>query len=183
MDKNYKHECEDCKYQVDEDFLELDKARPNCAVVGVYGHSHAALLSYYMLHSLQHRGQEATGITSFYEGENKEVCFATHHAQRLVIDAFSEANLFDKLLLGKMAIGHNRYATTGGNTVHNIQPFNMKYHSGILSVAHNGNLTNTNTLRRELQHKGSIFRTTSDTELFLHLVAHSKKKDTNRASA
>ncbi|NLJ14275.1 MAG: amidophosphoribosyltransferase [Ignavibacteria bacterium] len=180
MDKNYKHECKDCKHQIGEEFLELDKARPNCAVVGVYGHNQAALLSYYMLHALQHRGQEATGITSFYEYENefrkKEVRFATHHAQRLVIDAFSDPNLFDKLLVGKMAIGHNRYATTGGNTVHNIQPFNMKYHSGILSVAHNGNLTNTNTLRRELQHKGAIFRTTTDTELFLHLVAHSKKE-------
>ncbi len=171
--------CKKCSKQFYKAEELNDKARPNCAIVGVYGHPQASLMSYYMLHALQHRGQEATGITSFYEhnDENKtsEMRYATHHSEGLVIEAFAEPNLFN-VLKGNMAIGHNRYATTGGNSIRNIQPFNMKYHTGILAVAHNGNLSNTNTLRRDLQSKGAIFRTTTDTELFMHLIAHSKKK-------
>lgn len=155
---------------------EGDKPRPNCAVVGAFGHPQASLMAYYMLHALQHRGQESAGITSFYKDEKEnEMRYATHRSQGLVLDVFSNPRLFSEHLIGEMAIGHNRYATTGGNTTNNIQPLNMKYHSGILSIAHNGNLCNTNTLRRQLENRGTIFHTTTDTELFLHLIAHSKK--------
>lgn len=172
------NEC-NCQYCAVKDSIASDKANPNCAVVGVYGHPQASLMAYYMLHSLQHRGQESTGITTFYEcttlDNKKEMRYVSHHAQGLVLEAFSNPRIFSHKLIGNMAVGHNRYATTGANTANNIQPLNMRYHSGILSVAHNGNLSNTNTLRRQLQNKGSIFHTSTDTELFLHLIAHSKK--------
>ena len=155
---------------------EIDKAQANCAVVGIYGHPQAALMTYYMLHSLQHRGQEATGITTFYFDEKiGKLNYASHRKKGLVIDTFSYPELFTDVLKGDRAIGHNRYATTGAANGLNIQPLNMKYHRGILAVSHNGNLSNTNTLRKELQEKGAIFHTTTDTELFLHLIAHSKK--------
>ena len=155
---------------------ESDKAQANCAVAGVYGHPQAALMTYYMLHAMQHRGQEATGITSFYHDEKiGKLNYATHRKNGLVLETFSHPELFTDVLKGQMAIGHNRYATTGAANNANIQPLNMKYNRGILAVSHNGNLSNTNTLRRELQAKGAIFHTETDTEMFLHLIAHSKK--------
>ncbi len=179
LDNNSKIKAHNYKLHTVSDYVSTDKANPNCAVVGAYGHPQAALMTYYMLHALQHRGQESTGITSFYKYKKsnnlEEKRYASHHAQGLVLDVFSNPKIFTHKLIGDMAIGHNRYATTGANTVNNIQPLNMRYHSGILSVAHNGNLSNTNTLRRQLQKKGTIFHTTTDTELFLHLIAHSKK--------
>ena len=149
----------------------------NCAVVGVYGHPQAALTAYYALHSQQHRGQEAAGITSFYYDETKQkMRYAYNRGEGLVLDVFSDPKYFTDVLKGSSAIGHNRYSTTGSSTRANIQPFNMTYHSGILSLAHNGNLTNTRKLREQLISEGTIFQTTTDSELFMHLIAHSKKK-------
>lgn len=156
--------------------IDIDKARPNCAVVGVYGHPNASIQVYYALHALQHRGQEASGITSIYFDEEKnKKKFAYKRDAGLVLDVFSEPGLLTEILKGDMAIGHNRYSTTGSSSISNIQPFNMIYSSGILSLAHNGNLTNTRTLRKQLIEEGSIFQTTTDSELFLHLIAKSKE--------
>jgi amidophosphoribosyltransferase len=155
---------------------EIDKPHCNCGVVGVFNHPQASVMTYYALHSLQHRGQEAAGITSFYWDETeKKKKFAYNRGEGLVLDVFSDPKLFIDVLKGDSAIGHNRYSTTGASKRANIQPFTMRYHSGILSVAHNGNLTNTRSLWRKLQEEGAIFQTTSDTELFLHLIAHSKQ--------
>lgn len=154
-----------------------DKAHPNCAVVGVYGHPQASILTYYALHALQHRGQEAAGITSVYfDDEKKKKKFAFHRDEGLVLDVFSDPKILTETLKGDMAIGHNRYSTTGSSSKANIQPFNMIYHDGLLSLAHNGNLTNTKTLRDKLQKDGAIFQTTTDSELFMHLIARSKKE-------
>jgi amidophosphoribosyltransferase len=124
---------------------------------------------------MQHRGQEATGITTFFKDKDKYK-YASHKRPGLVLDIFSDPHIFSDKLIGDMAIGHNRYATTGSTLETNIQPLNMKYANGVLALAHNGNLSNTNTLRRSLQSKGAIFHTTTDSELFLHLIAHSKQK-------
>lgn len=154
---------------------EIDKPLCNCGVVGVYNHPHAALMSYYALHALQHRGQEAAGITTFYyDEERKKNRYAYHKGLGLVLDVFSDHDVFEKLK-GTCAIAHNRYSTTGSSSATNIQPFNILYHSGIIALAHNGNLTNTHTLRDKLREHGAIFQTTTDSEIFMHLIAHSKK--------
>lgn len=156
----------------------LDKAYPNCAVVGVFGHPQASIMTYYALHALQHRGQEAAGITSIYFDEEKQKHrFAYTRDEGLVLDVFSDPKILTDVLKGSSAVGHNRYSTTGSSNKANIQPFNMIYHTGIISLAHNGNLTNTNRLRKELQKEGAIFQTTTDTEILMHLVARSKKED------
>ncbi len=156
---------------------EIDKPLCNCGVVGVYNHPQAAIMTYYALHSLQHRGQEAAGITSFYLDENKKKKrFAYTKGEGLVLDVFSDPKILTEVLKGDSAIGHNRYSTTGSSKRANIQPFTITYHGGILSLAHNGNLTNTLTLREQLDEQGAIFQTTSDSEIFMHLIAHSKKK-------
>lgn len=156
---------------------EIDKPLCNCGIVGVFNHPQASLISYYALHSLQHRGQEAAGITTFYYDEQKKkMRFATEKGAGLVLDVFSDPKVLTENLKGTAAIAHNRYSTTGSSKKSNIQPFNMIYHSGILSIAHNGNLTNTRCLRKNLHQQGSIFQTTTDTEIFLHLIAHSKKE-------
>lgn len=161
-----------------EQEYELDKPRCNCGVVGVYNHPQASLIAYYGLHALQHRGQEAAGITSFYtEPKTNKRRFAYKRGEGLVLDVFANQKIFSDVLIGDTALGHNRYSTTGSSTATNIQPFNMIYHSGILSFAHNGNLTNTVSLRKKLQEDGAIFQTTTDTEIFLHLIAHSKQKN------
>jgi amidophosphoribosyltransferase len=156
---------------------EIDKPLCNCGIVGVYNHPQASIMTYYALHALQHRGQEACGITSFYYDEKKNrKRFAYNKGEGLVLDVFSDPKILTNVLKGDSAVGHNRYSTTGSSRRSNIQPFNMIYHSGILSVSHNGNLTNTRTLRQKLQEEGAIFQTTTDTEIFLHLIAHSKQK-------
>lgn len=157
---------------------EFDKPRSNCGVVGVFNHPEASIITYYALHSLQHRGQEATGIVSFYYDEQKKKKkYAIHKGEGLVLDVFSDPKIFTELLKGTSAIGHNRYSTTGSARKVNIQPFVMTYHSGILAISHNGNLTNTLELRKKLGESGAIFQTTTDTEIFLHLIAHSRKKN------
>ena len=157
-------------------FDEIDKPRSNCGIVGIYNHPQASIMTYFALHALQHRGQEAAGITSFYYDEKKgKRRYAYTKDEGLVLDIFSDTKLLTEVLKGDMAIGHNRYSTTGASKRANIQPFNISYHGGILSLAHNGNLTNTMSLRKKLDDEGAIFTTTSDTEIFLHLIANSKK--------
>ncbi len=157
-------------------FPEIDKPQCNCGIIGVYNHPQASVMSYYALHALQHRGQEAAGIVAQrYNVERQKFHYYIHKDEGLALDIFDEKILTDKLA-GFSAIGHNRYSTTGGSSTANIQPFFTTYRAGGIALAHNGNLTNTTALRKELQYEGAIFQTTTDSELFLHLIARSKKQ-------
>lgn len=134
-------------------------------------------MAYYALHALQHRGQEAAGIvSSYYDDAKQRARFAVHKNEGLVLDVFSDGNILTEKLRGRAAIGHNRYSTTGANSIANIQPFFFNYRHGNLGLGHNGNLTNTRALRSRLQDEGAIFQTTTDSELFLHLIARSRKE-------
>ena len=147
----------------------LDKLREECGVFGISNHADAATLVALGLHALQHRGQEGCGIVSF-DGKN----YHSEKRQGLVGDHFTKTNVIDKLP-GHFAIGHNRYSTTGETSIRNIQPFFADLYGGGLSVAHNGNLTNAVSLREDLVKDGAIFRTTSDTETIVQLIAKSKR--------
>jgi amidophosphoribosyltransferase len=149
---------------------DTDKFHEECGVFGVYGHQDAAALTALGLHALQHRGQEACGIVS-YDGDH----FSSRKALGLVDDTFGNAEAIDSLK-GHAAIGHNRYSTTGEPMLRNVQPMYADLDFGGFAVAHNGNLTNAHVLRRELVSNGSIFQSTSDTEVVVHLVAVSKQK-------
>jgi amidophosphoribosyltransferase len=179
-DYNYHYEIEPGVprlHQIDLPNTKSDKARPNCAVTGVYNHPQAAAMAYYSLHAQQHRGQEASGITSVHFDERKnKMHYSYVKGEGLVLEVFSAKNVFSEILIGEAAVGHNRYSTTGASSQLNIQPFNMTYHAGILSLAHNGNLTNTKSVKTALQKDGAIFQTTTDSEVFLHLIARSKKE-------
>ncbi|MDF2368081.1 amidophosphoribosyltransferase [Sneathiella sp.] len=146
-----------------------DKLHEECGVFGIYGHSEAAALAALGLHALQHRGQEAAGIVS-HDGKH----FHSHKAMGKVGDNFSTEEVINSLK-GSAALGHNRYATTGGTVLRNVQPIFADLANGGLAVAHNGNLTNASTLHRRLVQEGSIFQSTMDTEVIIHLVANSKK--------
>lgn len=146
-----------------------------CGIVGVFNHPQASVLTYYALHALQHRGQEASGIvTLYYDEEKRKNRFGVHKGEGLVLDVYSEHSL-TSTLKGTAAIGHNRYSTTGSNSLANIQPFHFNYSQGNFALAHNGNLTNTRELRAKLKDEGSIFQTTTDSEIFLHLIARSRQ--------
>ncbi len=149
--------------------LDGDRLREECGVFGIYGHPDAAALTALGLHALQHRGQEAAGIVSF-DGER----YQTERRLGLVGDHFSSAKVIDRLR-GNSALGHVRYSTTGETILRNVQPMFAELAAGGLAVAHNGNLTNGLTLRRELIAQGCICQSTSDTEVILHLVAKSQK--------
>jgi amidophosphoribosyltransferase len=138
-----------------------------CGLFGVFGHRDAARLTYLGLYSLQHRGEEAAGIVS-YDGK----VMRAHKAMGLVSEVFNEETL--RQLPGRSAIGHTRYSTTGSSTLKNSQPLVVTYAKGTIAVAHNGNLVNAYELRRKLEAKGSIFQTTVDSEIILHLLAHAK---------
>jgi len=146
-----------------------DKPRENCAVIGVYNHPAAARLAYQGLFALQHRGQESSGITSS-DGEN----LYKHVALGLVSDVFSNLDVFNRLK-GSLAIGHNRYSTTGASEIANGQPLVVNSKNGPLAIAHNGNIVNSYELRSALEAEGSLFQTTTDTEVVLHLIARSKE--------
>ncbi len=150
--------------------FKLDKLREECGVFGVSNHEDSSALVALGLHALQHRGQEGCGIVSF-DGKN----FHSEKRQGLVGDHFTKSNVIDKLP-GKFAIGHNRYSTTGETSLRNIQPFFADLHLGGISIAHNGNLTNALILRETLVKDGAIFRTTSDTETIVQLIAKSKRE-------
>ena len=147
-----------------------DYLREECGVFGISSHEDASALVALGLHALQHRGQEGCGIVSF-DGKN----FHSEKRQGLVGDHFTNANILKKLS-GHFAIGHNRYSTTGETSLRNIQPFFADLHMGGLSIAHNGNLTNALSLRETLVKDGAIFRTTSDTETIVQLIAKSKRE-------
>src|SRR5207249_12311355 len=135
-----------------------------CGVFGVYGHPNAAELTYYGLYALQHRGQESAGIVTS-DGEQ----FHTHKGMGLVSQVFNGEILNE--LAGDMAIGHTRYSTTGSSHLSNAQPLTVDCARGQIAIAHNGNLTNAGVLREQLEAKGSIFQTTVDSEIILHLMA------------
>ena len=146
-----------------------DKLREECGIFGISNHVDASAMVALGLHALQHRGQEGCGIVS-YDGKN----YHSEKRQGLVGDHFTDQKILEKLS-GNFAIGHNRYSTTGETSLRNIQPFFADLHMGGLSVAHNGNLTNALTLRESLVKEGAIFRTTSDTETIVQLIAKSKR--------
>ena len=147
----------------------LDKLREECGIVGISNYEDASALVALGLHALQHRGQEGCGIVSF-DG----VSYHSEKRQGLVGDHFTNFEILKKLP-GSFAIGHNRYSTTGETSLRNIQPFFADLHMGGLSVAHNGNLTNALLLRETLVKDGAIFRTTSDTETIVQLIAKSRR--------
>ncbi len=147
-----------------------DKLREECGIFGISNHEDASALTALGLHALQHRGQEGCGIVS-YDGKN----YHSEKRQGLVGDHFTNNDVIKKLP-GKFAIGHNRYSTTGETSLRNIQPFFADLHVGGISIAHNGNLTNALSLRETLVKDGAIFRTTSDTETIVQLIAKSRRE-------
>src|SRR3954465_6327475 len=149
--------------------LDADRLREECGVFGIFDHPDAAAITALGLHALQHRGQEAAGIVSF-DGQR----FHSERRLGLVGDTFSRKEVIDRLP-GSNAIGHVRYSTTGGTILRNVQPLFAELDAGGFAVAHNGNLTNGLTLRRDLVRDGAIFQSTTDTEAILQLVARSRK--------
>jgi len=148
------------------------KIKEECGVFGISNNADAATLTALGLHALQHRGQEGCGIVSF-DGEK-------YHSEKrfgLVGDNFNKEKVLNRLQ-GRFAIGHNRYSTTGGAAIRNVQPFFADTNAGGIGVSHNGNLTNAITLRAKLVNDGAIFHTTSDTETIVQLIAKSKRKKT-----
>ena len=141
-----------------------DYPKHYCGVFGIYGHPNAAELAYYGLYALQHRGQESAGIVS---SDGKQ--FRVHKGMGLVSQIFNGEILHG--LVGNMAVGHTRYSTTGSSHLRNAQPLTVDCARGQIAIAHNGNLTNATQLREELEARGSIFQTTVDSEIILHLMA------------
>jgi len=140
-----------------------------CGVFGVHGHNEAAHLTYLGLYALQHRGQESCGIASASGGEH-----TVHRAMGLVADNFSDKIL--RGLQGRHAVGHVRYSTSGGSHLRNVQPFCASIDDGPVALAHNGNLVNAAAIRRELEGRGSILTSTSDSEVIVHLLARSRER-------
>ncbi|MFZ5425684.1 MAG: amidophosphoribosyltransferase [Thermodesulfobacteriota bacterium] len=136
-----------------------------CGLFGIYGHPEAARMTYFGLYALQHRGQESAGIVT-WDGDT----IREQKGMGLVADVFSERHL-GKELKGSIAVGHIRYSTTGASLLRNAQPFLVRFGDWRLAIAHNGNLVNTMELRAELEASGSIFQTTIDSEIFVHLIA------------
>jgi amidophosphoribosyltransferase len=146
-------------------FAADDKLHEECGVFGIWNCVDAAALTALGLHALQHRGQEATGIVT-YDGNR----FHSHKGMGLVGDNFGDARVIASLP-GARAVGHNRYATTGDTVLRNVQPLYADFEFGGLAVAHNGNLTNATALRRALVRRGCLFQSTTDSEVFIHLIA------------
>ncbi len=148
--------------------LDADTLHEECGVFGILGHDDAAALTALGLHALQHRGQEAAGIVTF-DGRQ----FYSERRMGLVGDHFTDPVTLARLP-GSMSIGHNRYSTTGGTILRNVQPLFAELQEGGIAIAHNGNFTNGLTLRRQIIAEGAICQSTSDTEVVLHLIARSK---------
>ncbi len=146
----------------------FDKFREECGVVAIYGHPEAAKLAYLGLHALQHRGQESAGVASS-DGARLHL----HKAMGLVADIFNEETL--ARLPGSLSIGHTRYSTTGDSALLNAQPIRVECNKGSIALAHNGNLVNAADIRQKFEKAGSIFQTTSDTEIIVHLIAQSRE--------
>ena len=141
-----------------------------CGIVGIHGHDEASTLAYLSLYALQHRGQESAGIVASQGGQLQR-----HGGMGQVADVFDQPSL--TALGGRDAIGHVRYSTAGDSAALNLQPFAFRHHRGPIAIAHNGNIVNAGELRTELEREGSIFQTTSDTEVILHLAARSRQED------
>jgi len=148
----------------------IESLHEECGVFGVHNHEKAAEATFLGLYALQHRGQESAGIVSS-DGEK----VYEHKGMGLVFQVFDAESL--KQLPGRTAIGHNRYSTTGASRVANVQPLLVDCRAGKLALCHNGNLVNARELRLEMEADGSIFNTTMDSEVILHLIARSRKKD------
>src|SRR6056297_2468968 len=146
----------------------FDKFQDECGVFGIFGHPEAANLTYLGLYALQHRGQESCGIVSS-DGNR----LRSWKGMGLVADVFKRDSTFENLP-GSSSIGHVRYSTAGSSDFKNIQPITVDYARGSIAVAHNGNLVNGQERRNELEQAGSIFSTTSDTEVIIHLIARSQ---------
>lgn len=155
-------------------FSDDERPKDECGIFAVYDHEEAAKLAYFGLYALQHRGQESAGIIV---SDGKKVI--GHKAMGLVPDIFNEEVLDS--LKGNIALGHVRYSTTGSSLLVNAQPFKVQYAGKCLAIAHNGNLVNARLLRTELENEGSIFQTTMDTEIVLHLAAKEVKKGIEKA--
>jgi len=147
----------------------FDKFHDECGVFAIYGHPEAAKLTYLGLYALQHRGQESAGICTS-DGAEVHCVKSMGHVAEIFTPAVIET------LPGEQAIGHTRYSTAGDTALLNAQPFSVACNKGRIAVAHNGNITNATELRRELERQGSIFQSNSDTEVILHLVAHSRER-------
>lgn len=154
--------------------MDLDRPREECGIFAVFGHEEAAKLSYFGLYALQHRGQESAGIVT---SDGQRV--TEHKAMGLVPDIFDERVL--QGLKGNMALGHVRYSTTGSSLLVNAQPLRIRHSGKTLAIAHNGNLVNARLIRSELENQGSIFQTTMDSEVVLHLAAKAMKKGLDQA--
>ncbi|MGX7196591.1 amidophosphoribosyltransferase [Enterococcus olivae] len=148
---------------------EVRSLNEECGVFGVWGHPDAARVVYFGLHSLQHRGQEGAGIVSNDQGK-----LHGHRDLGLLSEVFSDESKLSRLR-GNAAVGHVRYATAGNGSVDNIQPFLFKFYDCQIALAHNGNLTNAKTLRKELEKDGAIFHSNSDTEILMHLIRKSRQ--------
>ena len=148
-----------------------DKPHEECGVFGIWNAHDSGAMTALGLHALQHRGQESTGIVSFNAGaEPGDSFFHSHKGMGLVGDVFGDARIIAGLP-GRAAVGHNRYATTGATLLRNVQPLYAEFEFGGLAVAHNGNLTNARSLRTALVRRGCIFQSTTDSEVFIHLIA------------
>lgn len=149
---------------------EVKSLNEECGIFGIWGHPDAASVTYFGLHSLQHRGQEGAGIVSYDDKKLKG-----YRGLGLLSEVFKEDKCLAQLK-GNAAIGHVRYATAGSGSIENIQPFLFNFYDGQISLAHNGNLTNAKSLRRELEQQGAIFHSSSDTEILMHLIRRSTKE-------
>jgi amidophosphoribosyltransferase len=150
------------------------RPKDECGIFAIYGHEEAAKLTYFGLYALQHRGQESAGIIA---SDGKHV--TEHKAMGLVPDTFDEQIL--NKLKGHIALGHVRYSTTGSSLLANAQPFRIQYSGNTYAIAHNGNLVNSHLIRTEMEAQGSIFQTTMDSEIILHLAAKAMKKGMEQA--
>ncbi|HEO70338.1 MAG TPA: amidophosphoribosyltransferase, partial [Candidatus Hydrogenedentes bacterium] len=161
--------CTRCPFGCARAHADDDHLREECGVFGIYGHPEASTLTYLGLYALQHRGQEGAGIVACDDGTLR-----AYRGVGLVADIFKAHRLAQ--LPGVRAIGHVRYSTFGTSMLKNVQPLPVDYARGSMALGHNGNLVNAQALREELEDEGSIFQSTTDSEVIIHLVARSKRK-------
>ncbi len=152
--------------------------KDSCGIAGMFNVTDSAHKIYLSLHALQHRGQESAGIvTSVFDEARGRKVMPSHKGPGLVLDVFEDASIFETTLLGTSGIGHNRYSTSGAsNNATNIQPFRVHYRDGNLALAHNGNISNAREIRNSFIERGTLFSSTSDSELILHLIAQSTRR-------
>ncbi len=156
--------------------LNIKKPKTFCGIFGIYGAPNASGYIYYGLNALQHRGQEAAGIVT-RERTGDKTFFNVHKSTGLVAEVFKDDKILHDVLRGDAGIGHDRYSTTGSaESRKNVQPIVVNYRKGNLAISHNGNLTNSHKLRDDLTEGGTLFQTTTDTEIILHLIARSQKE-------